>query len=179
MKIRLLSVILLSCAVASIAQETVLEPQFADVFFQMDSGKLIPLERETAVIRGRASGFIVMSMKASWEISGAKSPVRFSSSQPLSFVVRSMLAPSDVDPSTFYFLHKLDIKKKTRELVVMAGRATPGSATMNNDPAQGALPVNFVRYGASSLKMTTAPLPPGEYALSGPYAQTIFCFGVD
>jgi hypothetical protein len=90
-----------------------------------------------------------------------------------------VLAPLAVDPSTFYFLRKLNSKKKTRELVVMVGHASPGSATMNNDPAQGALPVAFARYGASSLKITIGPLPPGEYAFSGPYAQTFFCFGVD
>ena len=167
------------CSLTGVAQETLTEPEFADVFFRLDAGKLISLERQTATIQGKASGFIVMNMKASMEIPGTKSPVRFHSDQPLNFVVRSMLAPLAVDPSTFYFLRKLNSKKKTRELVVMVGHASPGSATMNNDPAQGALPVTFARYGASSLKITTGPLPPGEYALSGPYAQTFFCFGVD
>ena len=129
--------------------------------------------------KGRRAGFIVMNMKASWELSGTKSPVRFRSDEPLDFVVRSQLLLSAVDPSTFYFLRKLNIKKKNRELVVMVGHASPGSATMNNDPALGALPVTFGRYGISSLKITTGPLPPGEYALSGSYAQTVFCFGVD
>ncbi len=172
-------VIVTLCSLADVAQETPSEPEFADVFFRLDAGKLVPLERQTATIQGKASGFIVMSMKSSWEIPGTKSPVRFRSDQPLEFVVRSLLTQSAIDPSTFYFLHKLNIKKKTRELVVMVGHASPGSATMNNDPAQGALPVTFARYGASSLKMTTGPLPSGEYALSGPYAQTAFCFGVD
>jgi hypothetical protein len=179
MKFRLLLVSVMFCTLAGMAQETVAEPEFADVFFRLDSGKLVPLERQTAAIQGKASGFIVMSMKASWEIPGAKSPIRFRSEQPLDFVVRSLLAQSAVDPSTFYFLRKLNSKKKTRELVVMNGHASPGSATINNNPAQDALPVTFARYGASSLKMTTGPLPPGEYALSGPYAQTLFCFGVD
>jgi len=166
-------------SLAGVAQETLSEPEFADVFFRLDVGKLVPLERQTATIQGKASGFIVMNMKASMEIPGTKSPVRFHSDQPFNFVVRSMLAPLAVDPSTFYFLRKLNIKKKTRELVVMVGHASPGGATMNNDPAQGALPVTFTRYGTLSLKMTTGPLQSGEYALSGPYAQTVFCFGVD
>lgn len=179
MKLLTTLVIVTLCSLAGLAQETPTEPEFADVFFRLDAGKLVPLERQTATIQGKASGFIVMNMKASWEITGTKSPVRFRSDQPLDFVVRSLLTQSAMDPSTFYFLRKLNIKKKTRELVVMVGHASPGSATMNNDPAQGALPVTFARYGTSSLKMTTGPLPSGEYALSGPYAQTVFCFGVD
>jgi hypothetical protein len=180
MKFRLFLVSLMFCALAGVAQETLTEPEFADVFFRLDSGKLVPLEHQAAAIQGRASGFIVMSMKTSWEIPGTKSLVRFRSDQPLDFVVRSPLVQSAVDPSTFYFLRKLNRKKKTRELVVMNGHASPGSATINNNPAQDALPVTFARYGASSLKMTTGPLPPGEYVLSGPYGQTtVFCFGVD
>lgn len=179
MKFRLLLIGLVSCTLAGMAQETVAEPEFADVIFRLDSGKLVPLERQTAAIQGKASGFIVMSIKASWEIPGTKSPVRFRSDLPLDFVVRSSLVQSAVDPSTFYFLRRLNSRKKTRELVVMNGHASPGGATVNNNPAQDALPVTFVRYGASSLKMTTGPLPPGEYALNGPYAQIVFCFGID
>lgn len=162
-----------------VAKEVVTEPDFADVFFQLDAGKLVSLERQTVSIQGKASGFIVMSMKASWEIPGAKSPVRFHSDQPLDFVVRTPFTQSSVDPSTFYFLRKLNVKKKTRELVVMAGHASPGGAKMNSNPAQDALPLTFARYGDSSLKMTTGPLLSGEYALSRPYAQAVFCFGVD
>ncbi|MGA2350035.1 MAG: hypothetical protein ABSF70_06360 [Terracidiphilus sp.] len=163
----------------SASKEIMPEPEFADVFFRLDTGKLIPLERQTATMQGRAGGFIVVSVKASWEIPGANSPVRFRSGRPLDFVVRTALDPSGADPATLYFLSKLDVKNKTRELVVMEGHASPGGATMNGNPAQSALPVTFSRYGDSSLKLTTGPLPPGEYALSGPYVQPIFCFGVD
>jgi len=162
-----------------VSKKVVTEPEFADVFFQLDAEKLVSLERQTTYIQGKASGFIVMNMKASWEIPGTKSPVRFHSNQPLEFVVRPQLEPSAVDPNSFYFLSKLSIKKKTRELVVMVGHASPGGATINNDPAQNALPITFTRYGDSSLKITTGTLEPGEYALSRPYAQTVFCFGVD
>jgi hypothetical protein len=178
LKLLAIPIILLSSLVG-IAQEAQPEPEFANVFFRLDAGKLIQLERQTPAIQGKASGFIVMSMKASWELPGAKSTVRFRSDQPLDFVVRSPLSASDVDPSTLYLLRKLEVKKKVRELVVMIGHASPGGATMNNDPAQGALPVSFARYGASSLKITTGPLPSGEYVLSQTYAQTVFCFGVD
>jgi len=78
-----------------------------------------------------------MSMKASWEIPGAKSQIRFRSDQPLDFVMRTALDPSALDPSTMYLLRRLNSRKKTREIVVMVGHASPGGATMNNDPAQG------------------------------------------
>jgi hypothetical protein len=180
-KMKLLTTLLLValCSLTGPAQSTLPEPEFADAFFRLDADRLIPLERQTGYIQAKASGFIVMSMKSSFEFPGAKSPVRFRSDQSLDFVVRSPLAPSAVDPSTVYFLRRMNSKKKTRELSLMVGRASPGSATMHNDPAQDALHVTFARYGSSSLKMTTGPLPPGEYALGRPYIQTVFCFGID
>lgn len=103
-------------ATACFAQEAVPEPEFADVFFRLDAGKLDPLERQTAVIHGKASGFIVMSTKAASEFPGSKSPVRFRADQTLDFVVRSPLAASTVDPNTLYVLRRLNGKKKSREL---------------------------------------------------------------
>ena len=167
------------CAMAAVAQEDKPEPEFADVFFRLDAGKLVPLERQTAVIQGHASGFMVMNMKTSSEFPGAKSPVIFVSGQPLDFVVRSVLAKSTVDPNTMYVLRKLNNKKKSRELIIMAGHASPIGATTKSDLAEGVLPVTFARYGASTIKVTTGALPPGEYALSRAFAQTVFCFGVD
>lgn len=167
------------CSIAGVAQETLLEPEYADVFFRLDAGKLVPLERQTASIQGKASGFIVMSTKAASEFPGAKSPVRFHSDQLLDFVFRSALASSTVDPSTLYVLRKLNSKKKSRELVIMAGHITPIGGSTKTDLAQGVLPVTFAHYGTSSIKMSTGPLPPGEYAVSLVYAQTVFCFGID
>ena len=167
------------CAIVGWPQEAVTEPEFADVFFRPDAGKLIPLERQTAVIQGKASGFIVMSMKSASEFPGAKSPVRFTSGQPIEFVVRTIPASTTVDPSTLYVPRKLGMKKKSRELIVMSGHASPLGASTNSPLAQGVLPVEFSRYGASSIKMTAPALQPGEYAVSRQYGQTVFCFGVD
>lgn len=179
MKLLSTLLIVMLCSVAGVAQETLPEPEFADVFFRLDAGKLVPLERQTAAIQGKASGFIIMSTKAASEFPGAKSPVRFRSDQPLDFVVRSALAPSTVDPSTLYVLRKLNSKKKSRGLVIMAGHITPIGGSTKTDLAQGVLPVTFAHYGTASLKMTTGPLQRGEYAVSQIYAQTVFCFGVD
>jgi hypothetical protein len=161
--------------------QSVTEPEFADAFYRIDTaGKLIPLERQTATIQGKASGFIVMSMKSLFEIPGGQSPVRFHTGETLDFVVRSFVVATALDPNTLYALHKLDKKKNKREMVVMTGHASPGGASMNTNPVQGVLHVEFSRYGKSSLKISAGALAPGEYALSPhAYAQTIFCFGVD
>jgi hypothetical protein len=164
---------------SGIAQKDLAEPEFDNVFVELDAGKLIPLERQTALIQGKASGFIVMSSKAASEFPGAKSPVRFHSNQPLEFIVRSPIASTTVDPSTLFVLRRLNVKKKSRELVIMAGHATPFGASTKTDLAEGVLPISFTHYGTSSLKVTTGPLPPGEYALSQVFAQTVFCFGTD
>jgi hypothetical protein len=91
-------------SLAGVAQVKLSEPEFANVFFRLDAGSLVPLERQTASIQGRATGFIVMSTKAASEFPGTKSPVRFRSDQPLDFVVRSPIASSTVDPSSVYVL---------------------------------------------------------------------------
>ena len=163
MTLRSLLAVLTLCTLAGVAQEAVPEPEFADVFCRLDAGKLAALERQTAAIQGKASGFIIMSTKVSSEFPGTQSPVRFHSNQFLDFVVRSPLASSTVDPNTLYVPSKLPSKKKSRELVIMAGKFTPIDGSAKTDLAQGVLPVTFVRYGASSIKMTTGPLPPGEY----------------
>ena len=155
------------------------EPDTSEVFYRLENSKLISLERQTATIHGKASGFIVMRMKSVSEFPGGKSPVRFHSGEPLDFVVRSALALSAVDPNTFYSLRHLDAKKKTRALVIMEGHASPVGASMQTNLAQGVLPVEFSKYSNGSIKLHTGPLVPGEYAVSHTYAQTVFCFGVD
>jgi hypothetical protein len=162
-----------------VEKQSASEPDFAEVFYRLDAGKLVPLERQTAAIRGKASGFVVMSMKSVSDFPGGKSPVRFRTGELLEFVVRSPIASSAVDPNTLYCLRKLDTKKNKRELVIMAGHASPFGASTKTDLAQGVLPVEFSRYGNASIKLITEVLPPGEYALSHVYAQTVFCFGVD
>jgi hypothetical protein len=70
-------------------------------------------------------------------------------------------------------------KKKSREIVFSSGHFSPFGGSMTTNLAQGSLPVTFTRYGGSSIKVTTAALPPGEYTLSRASALDVFCFGVD
>jgi hypothetical protein len=159
--------------------EHFVEPDTAEVFYALGDGKLIPLERQIATTVSKTSGLFVMNMRSALEFAGSKSPVRFRSGEPLEFIVRSELAWSDCDPNARYLLRRLDEKKKQRELVVMTGHVTPLGSSTQTGVAQGALPVEFSKYGNNSFKMRAGPLPPGEYALSCIRRQTVFCFGVD
>ena len=155
------------------------EPEFADVFFRLDGDKLVPLERQVATMKSGAGGFIVMKMKMTAELPGAKSPIRFPS-VPLTFVVRVMPYAPIGDPDATYILRKLEQNKSSRRLIYMSGHVSPVSSSIGTNMVQGGLPVEFAKYGDGSLKMTTAALPPGEYAVSKSYpGQAVFCFGVD
>lgn len=179
MKYLILASTFLLVSGAVLAQESVPEPEFNDVFVRLDAGKLVPLERETSTMHAGGGGFMVVGTKAANEFPGGKSPVRFQSNQPLEFIVRTPFAVASVDPSTMYVLKRLNAKKKSREAVFMTGHFSPLGGSTKTDMSQGAVPVTFTHYGNGSLKVITGPLTPGEYALSRLYGQEAFCFGVD
>ena len=128
-------------------RNSLVEPDTAEVFYGLKDGNLIPLERQTAATVSKTSGFFVMNMRSALEFAGAKSPVRFHAGKPLEFVVRSDLAWSDLDPNIRYSLRRLDEKKKQRELVIMTGHFSPLGSSTQTTVAQGALPVEFGKYG--------------------------------
>jgi hypothetical protein len=180
--VRLFACLLLSVLLGAFAQVSI-EPEINDIFYGIpkdQSGKLISLERQQITIHSKASGFIVMGMKTTSEIAGGESPVRFRAGEPLEFVVRSPLAVSAADPNTIYGLRLLHAKKKKREIVFMTGHASPLGASTKADLSEGVLGLEFTKYGASSYKVTTPALKPGEYALGGAtMPQVVYCFGVD
>lgn len=176
MKIRILAALLVAAATLT-AQ--VPEPEFANVFVAVDGSKLVQLERETATIKAGGGGFIVAGAKAAYEVPGSKSPVRFHSGQPLDFAVRTPLAGGAVDPGGMFILRHLESKKRGREAVFMNGHFSPIGGSTTTDLSRGSVPVTFSKYGEQSIKISAGPLPPGEYALSVSYGQSLFCFGVD
>ncbi len=171
--------LLLSLYLTVVAQQPASEPSTDNVFMALASGKLIPLEHQNAVLHAGGGGFMVAKSKASYEIPGPKSSVRFHAGQPMDFIVRSPLGASGIDPSTFYTLRKLDATKKEREIVIMSGTFTPFGGSSHTDLSRGSVPLTFSKYGESSLKISVASLPPGEYALSFVTPQSVYCFGVD
>jgi hypothetical protein len=166
-------------ATTCLAQAVAPEPEFADVFYRLDGDKLIALERQTPTTKGGGGGFVFVSVKVAAEFAGAKSSIRFTS-VPLTFAVRTMPYGAMGDPNATYILRKLEQKKSTRRLIFMSGHMSPVGGAVSTNFAQGGLPLEFVKYGEGSLKITTAALPPGEYAISKAYpGQAVFCFGVD
>lgn len=169
---------ILFLTLACVAQSASLEPDIADIFYRLDGDRLVALERQAPTIRSGAHGLVVMSAKTVAEFPGPKSSVRFTKEPHFELVVRSIVPTSAFDPNTIYGLRRLEQKKKTRELVLMAGRVHPFGASTTT-PDSGLLPVEFSQYGSSSLKMTTGELAPGEYAVGPLDGPAVFCFGVD
>lgn len=176
----IIAIMLAIVSLPGLAQTIVSEPEFSDVFFALDSGKLLPLERQTSAIKAGGGGFMVASSKAAYTVTGSASPVRLHLNMgTLDFIVRSAFAATAVDPGTIYILRKMDSKKKGREIVYSSGHFSPIGGSMNISLTQGSLPLAFARYGQSSIKLTTGRLEPGEYALSRAYGADLFCFGID
>jgi hypothetical protein len=158
------------------------EPEFANVFFRLVDGKLIPLERQTATIHLHAGGFIVHDASGEGEVQGARSPVRFQHADKLDLVVRCPAALADEDPDTVYHLRVLDAKKRARKWLFASGEGVGGVHVSVESRSESILPVKWSKYGDSSLIMNTGSLPAGEYAVGKVQPGgiiTVFCFGVD
>ncbi len=156
------------------------EPEYNDVFYRLENGKLLPLERQAPRgIKGSAHSFlVVITVKGYAVLQGGRSPVRFHAGEPLEFIVHSQLQSIlGTDPATMYVLRRLNSHRKTRDIELSSGHASLiGAATMGV-PAE-TLPLDFVRYGEGSFRVSAGNLPPGEYALGRTYG-TVYCFGVD
>jgi hypothetical protein len=111
-------------SLAALAQ-SLPEPDIADVFYRLEGEKLVSLERQSAAIKSGAHGFIIVGMKSAQEFPGAKSPIRFKAGEPLTFIVRSAIPPTMMDPATIFFMRALKPKGKNRELVTMSGHFSP------------------------------------------------------
>jgi hypothetical protein len=67
-----LLVLLLSASSVSFTQQALTEPEFSDVFFRLDNGKLTSLEHETAVMKAIVGGFMVVMARKVVEASKAR-----------------------------------------------------------------------------------------------------------
>jgi hypothetical protein len=163
---------------AQSAKEAVAEPQYVNSFSGVDSnGKLIELERNTVAFHAKTKvlpGYASVKMVA--EFKPGKASVRMPANAQ--FIVRGR---SQVDPMSLYQLRVLKSSKDRREIVITQGHGTVfgGGATSSMD--EGAIPIRFEEYGASSYRITPEhPLPPGEYALAlRGMGSDLYCFGVD
>jgi hypothetical protein len=157
---------------------TPIEPQYGQQYNAVQDGRLIVLERETAVTdtKSRRNFVISPNTKVFERIPNTGSTVRVGPATH--FVVR--LATGDRDPQTLVQLRKLVVGKTDRQIPIVTYRVSmiPGGGVNHQRAPQESIPVAISKYGASSLEIIPqAPLEPGEYAfISGHEAQ---CFGVD
>ena len=160
------------------AQDAVAEPQYINSFSGVGStGKLIELEHDTVTFHAKTRalpGYASVKMVA--EFKPGRASVRMPANAQ--FVVRGRSA---VDPTSLYQLRVLKSSKDRREIVMTQGHGSVfgGGATSSMD--EGAIPIRFEEYGASSYRITPEhPLPPGEYALAlRGVVSDLYCFGVD
>jgi hypothetical protein len=171
--------VLLTAACQALSQSSAPEPDIADVFYRLDAGNLVALERRATAYKGGAHGFVVVKIKMAATLPGGKSPVRFKAGEPLEFVVKTLVNGNFSDPAELYFLRQLEAKKNQRQLTTTKGTFSPIGGSATTAPLAGVLPVEFARHGAGSLLIKSSGLKPGEYALGRNYGPFAFCFGVD
>lgn len=143
------------------------EPDMVGVFYRLSAGTLVPLERQSTT-KLRRKGMFTVTVLA--DLPGAKSPVRFRAGERIEFVVRIGALLSD--PGSTLLLQPLKSTKKSREYVKVV-------ADIGGMKDFETVPVEFNRYGETSLKITPHPLQPGEYGLAMSTSQAVYCFGVD
>lgn len=167
---RAVTAILFGCWLFAASAQDVKEPEFPDVFYALSGGQLLKLERQEATSRAKVGA--LMTAKAALEIPGEASPVRLKSGI-VELVVRS---PDSLksDPGALYHIRKMESKKKSREVIL--GTASPFGAKSST---QSVVAFDYSKYGESSIKLSVAALPPGEYAVGRQHGQVVFCFGVD
>jgi len=140
--------------ICELTWQDVSEPEFPDVFYRLDAGKLLPLERQSsvAVVQG------LTGVKFNALIPDSKSPIRFRAGQSIDFVVRGSALTAYMDPGQLYGMRRLTSKKDHREFVTSAFGCGGLPGAKAKDPAH--VPIELSRYGDGSIKVTAGQLPP-------------------
>lgn len=182
MRIAFASIVLVSLILCSpaLAQETtpVQEPEYLGTFFALDSasGRLTPLERQSALHKIRTKAFGFGGAKGWYELKGEKSPVRFTGQQVPEFVV--LVSSQQIDPQGVFKLYAWVVKKGARQLPI--DKAGSMGLSGKSLIANSEVPFDATKYGKSSFKIKPGrQLAPGEYTLTGPDNKDRFCFGID
>ena len=169
----------LVCSSAAQMQAQTAEPPYVNSFYTLDAtGRILPLERETATFHARTKALPgYASVKVLAQLKPGRSAVRVEGNAA-QFFVRGR-AP--VDPSTRYELRALKRSKDHREFVMNRGHGTLVGGAAASSLDEGTIPIRIQEYGESSYRITPAQaLAAGEYALAlrGVVAE-LYCFGVD
>ena len=180
--IRSLSLLLLAqCAMLVQAQQgtaSLPEPEYRDQYTVLTDGRLVPLERETAVTetQSRRNFVITPSVSSFQTLRGPSSPVHVTPATH--FFVK--LNIGDQDPAMVIHLRKLVPGKEDRRIPFMTirGSLVPFAGPKHERAADDSVPFTAQKYGVGSLEIIpSAPLAPGEYAFVN--ANQAQCFGVD
>lgn len=142
---------------ASFSQE-IPEPNYAKEFFKISDNKLIPLEKNTFVIKNK--GFVSVEVLAVFN--GVRSSAVFSVNDTIKFIFKS--DNLNLNPDEYIVLIPLKTDKKNR----FYNLAEPPK-----------IAAEFEKYGQSSyILSSTSPLQPGEYALYYDKSNYFFLFSV-
>ena len=155
------------------------EPEYVGTVYWLDASnnKLLGLERQNLNMTGKVKGLGLGGVKSVLEASGPKSPVRFTTTQKLEFVLQ---ASQNVDPQTIVELVRFVAQKDHRELPGMQSKGFGGMGGMEAGLGKASVPFQVAKYSESSIKISPAEaLQPGEYGVRTPGALLVFCFGVD
>ena len=159
-------------------QAPTLEPLYSQQYNAVVGGRLVVLERQTAVTDTKSRHFFVISpsTKVFESIKNPASPIRVG---PNTHFIVSILA-GDRDPQTLIHLQKLTPAKTDRQIPIVIYKASliPGGGVNHKRNPDDPIPINIQKYGQKSLEIIPQQaLEPGEYAfMTGHEAQ---CFGVD
>ncbi len=172
----ILVIVLFFQTVSAQQSQKILEPEYIGVFFYLNEGKLVALERQSAESKLKIKAMGFGGGESILQIKGEQSNVRFKADQKVEFVVR--VSSQSTDPVSIIQFYRFESKKGMRRLsIAKAGTMGMGAKSIVN---QNAVSFNAAKYGESSFKIVPAnALLPGEYCFSGAASQDGFCFGID
>ena len=137
------------------------------------AGVRTDLERLKGVVQSKIKALGYGGFETFTEYSGARSPVRFSSADPVIFVVRFS---QGADPQGLISIKKLTVRKNNR-ISMNVTSSFIGMSPRNVSDA-GNISYNAQKYGTEFFKIIPiTPLPPGEYVISMGADGSLF--GVD
>ncbi len=148
---------------------------YSGVMEAVVNGQRRALEQQSVTMRINAGVMQLGSGEMFYELQGVRSSVRFTASDKVHFVMRSL--GEGVDPATTVALYRAEPKKKKfRRVKISRGGLSVG---MTADLSRGSLAMRFEPAGRSLIRVhPDAPLPAGEYVLVS-MASRAFAFGID
>ena len=160
----------------------VIEPEFiGQVLLVNADSTTVLLKKEEAKIKAKSSKWgmipipgagLLDKMKSNLIVKGTESPTKLKSGR-LTFVVRA--EKNDLDPKEVFGVAKFEVKKKTREYLMMEAGALSGVETTTNFTNVEA---NVRKFGKHSYIVVIEDAKPGQYAIITNISNVV-TFGVE